>query len=260
MNHPLNERQHLIDRATTFGNLFKYVFCTEFPNGDGRYKMIKYIDSITNAIHLYFVLFILCFKIDISIFVLLFRSALNQFLKIILNATLPIINHYNTNTGKMNIEASVSNNNEPLPLAFIGHECMQPIICNSYRSANPNPQTKDPPSTSEFLALSAFLQTCTWPLCVLNDKCEKPTIVHRPDVCIVYKEVNNALPAGRNMFHIPIFICEVEGSKSVWGEGEQESKAIEEACYVSFIPENYIIFIYARRFEFLACKCNPYMG
>ena len=63
------------------------------------------------------------------------------------------------------------------------------------------------------------------------------------------------------MFRIPIFICEVEGSKSVWGEGEQESKAIEEVCYaLSFILENYIIFIYARRFEFLACKRNPYMG
>ena len=80
-------------------------------------------------------------------------------------------------------------------------------------------------------------------------------------MCIVYKELHNLIPAGGNMFRIPIFICEVEGSKSVWGEGEQESKAIEEACYaLSFIPENYIIFIYARRFEFLTCKRNPYTG
>ena len=126
---------------------------------------------MTNPIHLYFVFFILYFKIDISIFVLLFRSALDQFLKIILNATLPIINHYNTNTGKTNIEASVSNNNKPLFLAFIGHQCMWPIIRNSYQSANPNPQTQDPPSTDEVFALSAFLKTCTWPLCIWNDKC-----------------------------------------------------------------------------------------
>ena len=120
---------------------------------------------------------------------------------------------------------------------------------------------QDPPSTDEIYTLSAFLQTHTWPLCIQNDKCEKQTIVHWPDVCIVYKELNNAIPAGRNMFCIPIFICEVEGLKSVWGEGEQESKAIEEACYaLSFIPENYIIFIYARRFEFLTCKHNPYTG
>ena len=45
------------------------------------------------------------------------------------------------------------------------------------------------------------------------------------------------------------------------GEGEQESKAIEEACYVlAFIPENYIIFVYPRQFEFLICKQNPYTG
>ena len=40
----------------------------------------------------------------------LFRSALNEFLKIILIATLPILNHYNTNTGKAIVDASVSNN------------------------------------------------------------------------------------------------------------------------------------------------------
>ena len=46
------------------------------------------------------------------------------------------------------------------------------------------------------------------------------------------------------MFRILIFICEVEGSKSVWGEGEQESKAIEEACYaLSFILENYYFYL-----------------
>ena len=141
---------------------------------------------MTNPVHLYFVFFILHFKINISIFILLFRSALDQFLKIILNATLPIINHYNTNTSKTNIDASVSNNNKPLPLAFIGHECTWSIICTSYWSAKTNPQPHDTPSTNEVFALSAFLQTCTWPLCVRNDKCEKPTIVHQPDVCIVY--------------------------------------------------------------------------
>ena len=93
--------------------------------------------------------------------VLLVRSALDQFLNIILNATLPIINHYNMNTGKTNVDASVSNNNEPLPLAFIGHECTQPVIHNSYQSANPNPQMQDPPFTDEIHALSAFLQTHT---------------------------------------------------------------------------------------------------
>ena len=113
----------------------------------------------------------------------------------------------------------------------------------------------------EVNALSAFLQTQTWPLCVWNNPCEKPTIVHQPDVCVVFKELNNLVPAGRNMFCVPVLICKIEGSKSVWGEGEQESKAIQEACYtLLFILENYVIFVYARRFEILVCKQNPYTG
>ena len=185
----------------------------------------------------------------------LFRSALNEFLKIILIATLPILNHYNTNTGKAIVDASVSNNNEPLPVAFIGHKCMKPVIWNSYTSCNPNPLNQDPPSTDEIMALSAFLQMCAWSLCVLNVQCEKPTIVHWLDVCIVFKVLANAIPAGRNIFWIPILICKIEGSKSVWGEGEQESKAIEEACYtLAFILENYVKFVYPWHFEFLVCK------
>ena len=63
------------------------------------------------------------------------------------------------------------------------------------------------------------------------------------------------------MFRILVLICEIEGSKSVWGEGEQESKAIEEAYYtLVFILENYVIFVYASRFEILVCKQNPYTG
>ena len=132
---------------------------------------------------------------------------------------------------------------------------MKPVVHNSYTSGNPNPQSQDPPSMDEVNALSAFLQTRTWLLCVQNNPCEKPTIVHQPDVCVVFKELNNLVPAGRNMFHISVVICEIEWSKSVWGEGEQESKAMEEACYaLAFIPENYVIFVYARKFEILICK------
>ena len=49
--------------------------------------------------------------------------------------------------------------------------------------------------------------------------------------------------------------------KRYLGDGEQQSKAIEEACYaLAFIPENYIIFVYAHRFEFVIVKQNPYTG
>ena len=142
------------------------------------------------------------------------------------------------NTGKAIVDACVSNNNEPLPVAFISHKCTKPVIRNSYTSSNPNPLNQDPPSTDEIMALSALLQTHAWLLCVWNVQCEKPMIVHWPDVCIVFKELTNVVPAGRNIFRIPILICEIEGSKSVWGEGEQESKVIKEACYaLTFIPK-----------------------
>ena len=63
------------------------------------------------------------------------------------------------------------------------------------------------------------------------------------------------------MFRILVLICKIEASKGVWGEGEEESKAIEEACYaLLFILENCVIFVYARRFEILICKWNPYTG
>ena len=63
------------------------------------------------------------------------------------------------------------------------------------------------------------------------------------------------------VFRIPILICEIEGSKDIWGDGEQQSKAIEEACYaLAFILENNILFVYAHQFEFVIIKWNPYTG
>ena len=65
----------------------------------------------------------------------------------------------------------------------------------------------------------------------------------------------------RKTISLPILICEIEGSKDIWGDGEQQSKAIEEVCYaLAFIPENYIMFVYSYRFEFVVVKRNPYTG
>ena len=155
----------------------------------------------------------------------------------------------------------MSNNNEPLPVSIIGHKCTKGVIRTTYSESNLNSLTNDPPSPDEIMALSAFLQTCSWPLCMQMNKCEKPTIVRRPDICVVFKEQNNNLAAGSNLFRIPILICEIEGLKDIWGDGKQQSKAIEEACYaLAFIPENNIIFVYARRFEFVIIKRNLYTG
>ena len=180
---------------------------------------------------------------------------------IIVNAVDPVINNYYIHTGHNTVTTCVSNNNELLPVSIIGHKCTKGIIQTTYSESNPNPLSNDPLSPDEIMALSAFLQTHAWPLCMWNNKCEKPTIVHQPDICVVFKEQNNNLTAGSNLFRIPILICEIEGSKDIWGDGEQQSKAIEEACYaLAFIPENYIIFVYTHRFEFVIVKHNPYTG
>ena len=66
---------------------------------------------------------------------------------------------------------------------------------------------------------------------------------------------------GCNNFRIPLLICKVEGSKASWGDGDQESKALEEAAYtLAFVPETYIIMFYARRCDFILCKRNPDTG
>ena len=187
----------------------------------------------------------------------LFRTALDHFITIIVNAINPVINNYYIHTGHNTVTTCVSNNNEPLPVSIIRHKCTKGIIWTTYFESNPNPLSNDPPSPDEIIALSVFLQMCAWPL--WNNKCEKPTIVHRRDVCVVFKEQNNNLTAGSNLFRIPILICKIEGSKDIWGNGEQQSKAIEEVCYaLAFIPENYIIFVYACQFEFVIIKQNPY--
>ena len=98
-------------------------------------------------------------------------------------------------------------------------------------------------------------------MCTKPAQCQKPTVVHRPDLAVVFEELRQHVPNGANKFKIPILICEIEGAKNVWGEGEQESKAFEEASYsLAFVPENYIVFVYPRRCEIIICKRNPHTG
>ena len=105
----------------------------------------------------------------------LFRAALDQFITIIVNAVNPVIN---VHTGHNTVTTCVSNNNEPLPVSIIGHKCTKGIICTTYLESNPTPLSNNPPSPDEIIAFSAFLQMHVWPLCMRNNKCEKPTIVH----------------------------------------------------------------------------------
>ena len=142
--------------------------------------------------------------------------------------------------------------------SIIGHQRVLFIATTLWQS---EPQSNNAADTQDILSLSAFLQHPTWPICGNPTQCRKPTVVHRPDVAVVFEELQVHVPNGVNKFKIPLLICEIEGSKDVWGEGEQESKAIEEACYsLTFLPENYILFVYPRRCELIVCRRNPYTG
>ena len=176
-----------------------------------------------------------------------------------LGASRPIINDYHRNFGNTHTSTYVSNNAQPLPISLIRQRSTKNVIEDTYSTANPHPRSNAAADTDALLHLSAFLQHPTWPLCPKADPCRKPTLVHRPDLCVVYEELANSVPVGRNQYKLPIFICEIEGSKDVWGDGEHESKAIEEVCYsLPFILENYILFVYHIRFEVWCCKRNPH--
>ena len=186
------------------------------------YYFFKFHQYLFCKIHLY-----LCWKYYVNFSPIfcspfpLFRSALDNFLTIIVNAVNPVINNYYIHTGHNTVTTCVSNNNEPLPVSIIGHKCTKGVIWTMYLESNLNPLTNDPPSPDKIMALSAFLQTHLWPLCMQINKCEKPMIVHWPDICVVFKEQNNNLAAGSNLFRIPILICEIEGLKDIWGDSKQ---------------------------------------
>ena len=59
-------------------------------------------------------------------------------------------------------------------------------------------------------------------------------------------------------YRVPLFIIEVEGAKNIWGSGEQEHKALEEAAgSLAFVPDTYLLFIYHNRFKFWHAVHNP---
>ena len=90
-----------------------------------------------------------------------------------------------------NLRAScyVANNNEQLPVAFIRHRSPKTIVHGNYSSANPNPRSNQLADTQDILSVSAFLQHPTWPMCTKPAQCQKPTIIHRPDLAVVFEEL-----------------------------------------------------------------------
>ena len=121
-----------------------------------------------------------------------------------------------------------------------------------YRMANPHPATNVPPYRVDVTNVSKFLQTTQWPECQnLMNKCKKRTLVHKPDLAVIYKEPATTVPANRFPYRVPILIIEIEGSKDMWGASEQKTKVLEEASStLAFMPDTYVVFVYGNRFEF----------
>ena len=76
---------------------------------------------------------------------------------------------------------------------------------------------------------------------------KKPTIVHRQDVCVVFKEQNNNLAAGSNLFRIPILIFEIKGSKRYLGQWwtTKQSNRRSMLCSCLYSGELYYICIHS---------------
>ena len=152
----------------------------------------------------------------------------------------------------------ISNNNENLPIGLVEHETDKWQIADMYRAAFPHPLTGVAPYVIDVVNVSKFLQTQLWPYCGQQNKCRKKTLVHRPDLAVIHQELVSVRPRNSTPYRVPLFIVEVEGAKDVWGSGEQEHKALEEAAStLAFLLETYLLFIYHNRFEYWHIVHNP---
>ena len=160
------------------------------------------------------------------------------------------------------LELNFANNNENIPLGLVEHQSDKWSISDMYRMANPHPATQVPPYRVNVTNVSKFLQTTQWPECQNQmNKCQKRTLVHKPDLAVIYKEPATTVPANRFPYRVPILIIKIEGSKDMWGAGEQETKVLEEASStLAFMPDTYVVFVYGNRFEFCYLERNPFDG
>ena len=92
--------------------------------------------------------------------------------------------------------------------------------------------------------MSKFMQVNLWPYCGFNNKCQKKTIIHRPDLAVVHQEAVSVQPLNSTPYRVPLLIIEVKGAKDIWGSGEQEHKALEEAAGYPCIRTQDILVVY----------------
>ena len=153
------------------------------------------------------------------------------------------------------------NSNENLPLGLIEHDINKWKMVDMYQAANPHPSTGIRPYITDVINVSKFMQSNLWPYCGYDNRCQKKTIIHLPDLAVVHQEAVSIWPPNSTPYHVPILIIEVDGAKDIWGSDEQEHKALEEAATtLAFIPETYLLFIYHNRFEFWHIVHNPIDG
>ena len=190
----------------------------------------------------------------------IFRRAMYMMIDRIIKELLPRVNTYYSSCTPpvLAIVLDLSNKNENLPLGLIEHDINKWIMADMYRAANPHCSTGIWPYRTDVVNMSKFMQANLWPYCGFNNKCQKKTIIHCPDLAVVHQEAVSIWPLNSTPYCVPLLIIEVEGAKDVWGSGEQEHKALEEAAAtLAFIPETYLLFIHHNRFEFWHIVRNP---
>ena len=136
-------------------------------------------------------------------------------------------------------------------------------IKQAYHNAFPHPGTCLPwVNLHHIQDLSLYLQQVQWLTGLYGQQfpgmeCQAPTFVHKPHAAVLLLErtTQRPQPGQGGYFKIPILICEVEGGKDIWGAMKQEAKAMEEVVNtLTFMEQNYCLFIYNNRWEFWKAK------
>ena len=109
----------------------------------------------------------------------------------------PRINQYNAaqQPAIPPLQLTFANNSESIPIGLMEHQATKWTISNMYRMANPHPATTVAPYIVDVENTSKFLQTRHWMECPnVGNKCRKRTLVHVPDLAVLYHEPATTVP------------------------------------------------------------------
>ena len=172
-----------------------------------------------------------------------------------------ITNHDATRTTRHPVGLGLENDSHYCVHSFLKTEISGPQLQEAYHKAFPwvggNWRTVE----ANLKATLLLMQQRTWPYCQLQPPCRRPNASHHADLSITFGENVNALPQnfrGQKLFNVPLVIFEVEGGKDVWGQAEQESKAMHEVVSsLALLPEAYLGFIYPVKISLWKAVRNP---